>query len=374
MFCRCLVFSVIAAAAAYGQNAQLSAPSQTLNPGQTVITSLSLASAGHSIAAIQFDLQWDSPLGVRITAGAGVRAASKIPYVASLDSHQLRYLIVGMNQTVFADGEILKLFLSADPSNSTQSTTQVKITNVMASDPGGMAIPVNAAPINIQFQNDTLSQWLPTDAVLNAASLVPSPLSPGEIITLFGWNGPPPVTVRIGGSPAPILYAGADQINAVVPFGLDVSSAAPVEVNGPNRKVTLTLPVAQVSPAIFSMNGSGLGPGAILNEDLSPNSFENPALPASTIMVYGTGFGMLQLPVADGQPAANANPTVMPVTATVAGLAADVTYAGAAPGLMAGVMQINVRLPSGLAHNLVAPLALHVSGIEMAQGITVAVQ
>jgi uncharacterized protein (TIGR03437 family) len=38
---------------------------------------------------------------------------------------------------------------------------------------------------------------------------------------------------------------------------------------------------------------------------------------------------------------------ILPVSVTITGQPAQVTYAGAAPGLVAGVLQINVVVPSG---------------------------
>jgi uncharacterized protein (TIGR03437 family) len=136
----------------------------------------------------------------------------------------------------------------------------------------------------------------------------------------------------------------------------------------------MSLPVAPTSPAIFTLSSTGLGSAAILNQDYTVNSFDNPASPGSIIMIYGTGFGLLQSPVIDGQAVVTPDLTVLPVSATVAGMQADVVYAGAAPGLIAGVIQINVRLPAGLAHDLIAPLVLTVSGSSTINGVIVAVQ
>jgi len=370
---RFLILSTIFVTWSYGQSPQLSAPDQTLNPGQALITSLSLASAGQTIAAIQFDLQWDPAVSLQITAGDQLRASSKVPYVVSLTPQSVRCLVAGLNQTAIADGELLKLFLSAGPAASSE-TAMLRITNISAADPNASPIVVDATPIKVQIQNGTATQLLPGNAVLNAASLSPGPLSPGEVITLFGFNAAAPVSLRIDGTEAPILYAGAAQINAVVPFGLDLSSPATIELKNPSQTLTTALPVAAATPAIFTLNSTGLGPGAILNQDYTPNSANNPALAGSTIMIYGTGFGPLQSPVVDGQVAGAANSTAGPVTATIAGFPATVLYAGAAPGLIAGVIQINVKLPPQLNHNLAASVQLNASGSSTVSGITVAVQ
>lgn len=359
----------------YGQYASISIPDQTLNPGQTVIGSLALASAGQSIAAIQFDLQWQPPISLQITAGNQLLAALKQPDVASTASQTLRCLIAGMNQTAIADGELLKVFLSADPSASPASS-QIAIANVVAVDPNGMPVAMNGATVNVQIQSGTPGQWLPSNAVLNAASFITGPLSPGEIVTLLGFNGLDGVSLSVNNLPAPILYAGMDQINAIVPVELNPNQSATASLNVRNssQTQTLNLPVAAVSPAIFTLTGTGLGQGAILNQDYTVNSFYNPALPGSIVMVYGTGFGPLTLPVTDGQAVSGADPATLAVTATVAGQPASVLYAGAAPELIAGVTQINVQLPAGVAHNLSAPLVLTVAGSSTINGVTVAIQ
>ena len=370
----CALFTLVSPL--YGQTAALSVPDQTLTAGQAVVASLSLASAGQAIAAIQFDLQWDQPLAVEATAGDQVRSASKIPYVAVPGSQTVRFLVTGVNQTTIADGELLKLFLSVDPASPT-STAQIRIANAMASDPNGVSIPLNAAAANVQIAqnpNPTAVQVIPAAAVLNSASLAPGPLSPGEIITLVGFSGLPSVSLQIDGMSAPVLYAGSNQINAIVPFGLDLTHAASLQLKTPAQTSAMSLPVAPTSPAIFTLSSTGLGSGAILNQDNTVNSFDNPASPGSIIMIYGTGFGLLQSPVIDGQAVVTQNFTVLPVSATVAGLQADVVYAGAAPGLIAGVIQINVRLPAGLAHDLTAPLVLTVSGSSTIGGVIAAIQ
>ena len=362
---------IVAVAACYGQS--LSAPHQTIAPGQTVAVSLSLSTAGQSIAAIQFDLQWDSSLNVQVTPGDQLRAVSKVPYVASLLPLSVRCLAVGLNQAGIADGELLKLFLSAN-SASAPGAAHVRIVNVVATDPTGIAVGVGATAVNVQIQNSTGATLLPASAVLNAASFSAGPLSPGEIVTILGFPALPPVSVLIGGLPAPILYAGANQINAIVPFGLDLNSAASLSVTSPRQQTSVLVPVAAVTPAIFTANGSGLGPGAILNEDYTPNTFDHPALPGSVVMVYGTGFGTLQSAVTDGQVVANATPATATVTATVAGVAAEVLYAGSAPGLGAGVIQITVRLPAQVIHNPAAPLVLQAVGFSTPSGVTVTIQ
>jgi uncharacterized protein (TIGR03437 family) len=62
-----------------------------------------------------------------------------------------------------------------------------------------------------------------------------------------------------------------------------------------------------------------------------------------------------------------------PVTATIGGLQAEITYAGAAPLAPVGVFQINVRIPTAVAAGN-APVNVSVGGIVTTQRVTVAVR
>ena len=116
-----------------------------------------------------------------------------------------------------------------------------------------------------------------------------------------------------------------------------------------------------------------MGQGAILNQDYTTNSPSNPATRGSIVTLYGTGFGMLDSQPDDGKIADRAVNTLLGVTASIDGVSAEVTYAGAALGLVAGVMQINVRVPEGLTPNLAAPVSLTV-GQAVTPVVTVAIR
>ncbi len=62
----------------------------------------------------------------------------------------------------------------------------------------------------------------------------------------------------------------------------------------------------------------------------------------------------------------------LPVTVTIGGLPAKMLYAGAAPGLVAGVVQINVVIPQGIAGGDV-PAEVTIGGLGSQAGVTVAV-
>ena len=81
------------------------------------------------------------------------------------------------------------------------------------------------------------------------------------------------------------------------------------------------------------------------------NSEKNPARQNSIVTIYATGLNNTQPPAATGTIAAGAAPLAFEV-ALNAGSAGvwEITYAGAAPGFVAGLAQINFRVPASSYH------------------------
>jgi uncharacterized protein (TIGR03437 family) len=53
---------------------------------------------------------------------------------------------------------------------------------------------------------------------------------------------------------------------------------------------------------------------------------------------------------------------------------AMVVYAGGAPGLVAGVFQVNVQIPHGVTPGSAVPIVISVGGINSQANVTVAVE
>ena len=161
------------------------------------------------------------------------------------------------------------------------------------------------------------------DAVLvNAASLQPGPVAPGELVTLFapgvgpeiGAGAQPDSTgtmattiggtqVLFDGTAAPLFYAQSGQINLQVPYGVSGSTQMEVVDNGASR-VKLVVPVAASAPGIFA--------AAIQNQDGSLNAAANPALQNSVVTLYATGEGVVSPAGTSGRSAAAAVPATDP--------------------------------------------------------------
>jgi uncharacterized protein (TIGR03437 family) len=231
-------------------------------------------------------------------------------------------------------------------------------------------------------------------SVANAASNQPGPLAPGEIVTIFGTGlGPatasPAVaapnaagvfptslagaSVLFNGTPAPMIYASATQSAAVVPY----------EVSGSNVQVSLqyqgvtgqpvTIPLTSAAPALFTV-GTGTGQAAVVNQDGSVNGATHPAPQGSVIILYATGEGATSPAGIDGSVTGGSLPKpVLPVTVTIGGIAANVLYAGEAPSEIAGIMQLNVMVPTGLTPSAAVPVVLKVGNTASPSGVTIAV-
>jgi uncharacterized protein (TIGR03437 family) len=230
----------------------------------------------------------------------------------------------------------------------------------------------------------------PQLSVVNSASFEPGVVSPGEIVALFGSQiGPQTLVVADGtngyptslsgtqvlfnGIPAPLIYTQAAVVSAIVPWELigNTTAAVTAQYQGASS-APVTVAVAGSSTALFTATGEGFGAGAILNQDYSSNSPSNPASAGSAIILYGTGGGAFQGSATDGAVAAGAAQLTASVSVLVGGQPAQVLYAGAAPDLVNGVVQINVQLPAGITGAAVPVLAT--VGQYISQSVTVAIQ
>jgi uncharacterized protein (TIGR03437 family) len=218
--------------------------------------------------------------------------------------------------------------------------------------------------------------------VQNAASFVFGAVSPGELVYLEGTNlGPDtlvPLTldangmvstklddtqVLFDGQPAPLVYVSATKITAIVPYEVSGKPQTSIQVShGGLLSKAIAQPVAATAPGIFTANASGSGQAAALNQNGTyngpacttnpPACSTEPAAVGTIVSIYGTGEGLVSPLPPTGSVTGGTPPfpqIVAPVTVKVGGVPldpSDVTYAGPAPTLAAGVIQINFRVPS----------------------------
>jgi uncharacterized protein (TIGR03437 family) len=224
----------------------------------------------------------------------------------------------------------------------------------------------------------------PVAAVANAANGVGGPVAAGELVSLFGLGiGPSTAdTARLGsdgrllttlsgttvtfdGVPAPLLYAGRNQINCVVPFVLPNRDHATVRIDTQDYGAAVgVVSIAPTAPGLFSLSGTGQGQAAALNEDGSINGPTNPAARGSVLVLYGTGAGQTIPAGVDGRPAGQLATPAADIAVSIGGVDAKVIYAGDAPGLVEGVIQVNVVVPDGVAPGSQVPVVLTAGGAK----------
>jgi uncharacterized protein (TIGR03437 family) len=231
--------------------------------------------------------------------------------------------------------------------------------------------------------------------IVNGATFDGGALAPGEIITVFGSGlGPaslvPPALnsagrvasvladtrVRFDGIAAPLIYTQSRQLAAIVPYSVAGNRDTQVQIEYQGvRSNLVTLPVADCAPGIFTANSSGTGQGAVLNADATPNSARNPTLRGSIVSLFATGAGQTEPPGIDGMLAAEPLPRPrLPVSVLIGGVRAELLYAGAAPGLVAGVLQVNVRVPPETLPGDAVPVVLTCGSASSPAGVTLAIR
>jgi uncharacterized protein (TIGR03437 family) len=283
-------------------------------------------------------------------------------------------------------------WLSVSPTSGTTPTTGTAALTVTAT-PGtlgagtyngailvsGTGTATGSTSINATL---TVTAPLPTIvSVVNAASSISGKVSPGEIVTIYGTaigpaaaayatidpsNGKLATTiggvqVLFNGTPAPMFYASNTQVNAVVPYEMAPIATPTVLIKYLGQTSNgYQLTSATTMPGLFSQNAQGSGPGAILNQDNSVNGPSNPAAKGSIVQVFMTGEGATNPPSLTGAittpslPAPQVTPApLLAIGVLINGQPALYTYAGEAPGFAAGLMQLNVQIPSNaLSGNL----------------------
>lgn len=246
-------------------------------------------------------------------------------------------LNVGVNPTGLAPGTYkVNLMVSSNEYLMVQSTTTFPVTLTVTANPNAPAATIAA--------------------VADAANYLPG-VSPGEIVSIWGSGlGPATLvtgapdstgkfpfslagtTVYFDGIAAPIVYA-SDKVTAVVaPF--EIAGQAQTEVTvetGGKPSAPFTMAVNGANPGIFTTDASGSGAAAVLT------------YPQRIFVLYATGLGVTTPVLVDGSlnelPLAKLNANVRVL---VGGQDGVVQYAGPAPGLIAGAVQINIQVPDSV--------------------------
>ena len=273
--------------------------------------------------------------------------------------------------------------------------TQPTSLQLIASNPapGGDSTPSSQSTITVASPTAIF-----TNGIVSAASYASDPVSPGELVTIFGTNIGPvnalPMTVTNGyvdttlsgvsitvdGQNAPIIYASLNQITIQVPYEATAGANKNVVINSGTATAQVTINPA--APGIFTADGSGTGQAAALNYNATTgaytlNSTTTPAKIGDTVILYITGEGDYNPSLVTGATTTDTGfiipgalsplPQLSPIpTVTIGGVDATVgvSYAGPIPGAILGLMQINVTVPTGSSTGAAVPVSVTIGGVS----------
>ena len=257
----------------------------------------------------------------------------------------------------------------------------------------------NFGNVYIADNANRLLIYYPGMSALNAANYwglatTPQfPLAPGTITALFTTGAfnefgaattsastvPLPtqlngLQVLVNNTPAPLFFAGPNQINFVVPSSAPTSGTADVQVVQLATGLVLgdtSVVMNAVSPGIFTQNATGSGDGVIANQDGTLNTSRNPAPAGSIITIYMTGQGYISGMPPDGNISNAALSTPFRPSVYIGGTTlvpdANITYTGLAPTLV-GVWQLNVKIPNDVISTPTTPVQVFVQADSLVSG------
>ena len=161
-------------------------------------------------------------------------------------------------------------------------------------------------------------------------------VAPRMIVSIYGTNlGGGSVTLK--DVLLTLFYVGDNQINALLPETSAI--LAPLTVTTAAGKSSVNLVFGTAVPAVFSLDGSGAGPAAVIRT-------------ANVISLFLTGLGLSATPIVK-----------------IASIPTIVNYAGPAPGYP-GLDQINFVIPATDANGAPLPIGVPLPVVVEAGGHT----
>jgi uncharacterized protein (TIGR03437 family) len=329
-------------------------------------------------------------------SGVAVDAAGNL-YIADSGNYRIRKVSNGVIATVAGSG------VTSPAGGGGFSGDYGPATSARLNNPSGVAVDSAGNLYIADTGNDRIRVLIPSGqvsspsiaAVTNAASNLPGASAPGEIVVLYGSGiGPAQLvkaapgsdgsygtqvantSVSFNGIAAPMIYTWATQVAAVVPYGITGTTAQVTVTYQGQTSAAFSVSLAPSAPGIFTYDASGQGPAAAIDQDgITVNTAATPTKTGDIISLYATGEGQTTPGGVDGSAASVPYPKPnLPVTVTVGGQDAPVEYAGGAPGMVAGLMQVNVQIPPGSQTGNAVQVVLRVGDALSRGGVTIAVR
>jgi uncharacterized protein (TIGR03437 family) len=232
--------------------------------------------------------------------------------------------------------------------------------------------------------------------IVSAAGGHPA-ITRGSLVSLYGTSLAPAeqaatpshlpkqmsaVSVRVNGNPVPLLFVSPQQINFLLPFETQAPPSIIVNYAGSESRPAPLRPEnfrADSAPAIFTISAEAQAAALIAGTGLvagpARNMVSRPAHPGEVIEIYCAGLGAVSNPPPEGMPASDVLSKTVGTTIVMVGTTRpEVLFSGLAPGL-AGVYQVNARIPEDAPFGDRVPLSIQVneSGLTSNRA-TIAVQ
>lgn len=225
----------------------------------------------------------------------------------------------------------------------------------------GAVIPT--LTVGVTYTISPTTPMIASSGVVNAATFLNGSVSPGQLITIFGsnlsngvaaavptGNALPTIlgvtSVTMDGFPCPLIYVSPTQINAQAPFEIQGPTTQVIVKLGDVASQAAVVNVDAVSPAMFSIDGTGQGSATILKaSDYTLVTATNPAKRGDVLAIYCTGLGQVEGGGITGMLVTGPAAATAVVTVNFGTTAASVRYAGLAVGFV-GLYQINVVVPT----------------------------
>lgn len=225
--------------------------------------------------------------------------------------------------------------------------------------------------------------------VVNAASNLPGPVSPDEVVMIkgAGFGGPvrmasePQTTlsgtqVLFDDTPASLLNATPNQLFVIVPDSVGGNATMVVTHDG-IKSAPLHLVVAPATPGVFTAETAGVftaetaeprtalgsGQAFALNADGSRNSETNPAAAGSIVTLYVTGTGR-------GDKLEDSLLLLMPLQVLIADSVVEVI--STAQSSTPGVVELRLRVPAWMPSGIV-PVTVRAGRSESREDVTLAI-
>lgn len=244
--------------------------------------------------------------------------------------------------------------------------------------------------VTVQVATNTKVPVVAAGGVLSSGDYAGSPAL-GLLVSIFGTgladgslgNSSLPLPEQLGstqvfmsGIQLPLLYVSDSRVNVLVPYSIAVNTAHQLVVQRGNAiSVPVGTAILDTQPAILTTTGNGIGQGDVYKGGNTLADSGAPVTAGDVVVIYCVGLGAVAPTVQAGDPSPSSPLANVPatVTVTIGGQSATASFAGLTPGY-AGLYQINVAVPAGIAPGSQVPITIAVAGKSSTGNVYIAVK